>query len=99
MRVKFPAFKPLKLVLSAAVLAGTAGIGLLLAATTPSEAVVYCKRVGYPVGCVVRPAPVVRPGTVVYCQNGVYVKGCVARPAPRVVYCKRVGYPKGCVMR
>jgi hypothetical protein len=72
---------------------GLAGLGIMTM-TGPSKAVVYCKRVGYPVGCVVRPA-----APVVYCQNGVYVKGCVARPAPRVVYCKRVGYPKGCVVR
>lgn len=72
---------------------GLAGLGIV-SMTTKSEAVVYCKRVGYPKGCVVRPA-----APVVYCQNGVYVKGCVARPAPRVVYCKRVGYPKGCVVR
>ncbi|HEV7283334.1 MAG TPA: hypothetical protein VGN75_00660 [Kaistia sp.] len=99
MQTKSSTFKPWKLALFAAGLASLGGLGLLLVHPTPAEAVVYCKRVGYPVGCVVRPAPVVRPGAVVYCQNGVYVKGCVARPAPRVVYCKRVGYPKGCVMR
>jgi len=88
------AFNPLAGRLALAGLAfGLAGLGIV-ATTAQSEAVVYCKRVGYPVGCVVRPA-----APVVYCQNGVYVKGCVARPAPRVVYCKRVGYPKGCVVR
>jgi len=31
------------------------------AMTGPAEAVVYCKTVGVPKGCVVRPAPVVAP--------------------------------------
>lgn len=97
--MNIPAIGRLKLACLAMVLAGIGSLGLLAASTTSSEAAVYCKRVGYPVGCIVRPAPVVRSGAVVYCQNGVYVKGCVARPAPRVVYCKRVGYPKGCVVR
>lgn len=99
MRMKAPSFNRLKLVSLAVGFAAVGGLGLLISATTPGEAAVYCKRVGYPVGCIVRPGPVVRPAPVVYCQNGVYVKGCVARPAPRVVYCKRVGYPRGCVVR
>jgi hypothetical protein len=99
MQTKLSGFKPWKLFWLATGLIGLGGLGLLFAYPTPAEAAVYCKRVGYPVGCIVRPAPVMRPGAVVYCQNGVYVKGCVARPAPRVVYCKRVGYPKGCVVR
>ncbi|ODT06376.1 MAG: hypothetical protein ABS35_45965 [Kaistia sp. SCN 65-12] len=94
MRLNWSAVFPLAGSVTLAGLAlGLAGLGIVTT-TTKSEAVVYCKRVGYPVGCVVRPA-----APVVYCQNGVYVKGCVARPAPRVVYCKRVGYPKGCVVR
>ena len=50
----------------------------------------YCKTVGYPKGCVARPAGAVaaRPAGAV-----------VARPAGPVVYCTRVGYPKGCVVR
>jgi hypothetical protein len=32
----------------------------LALASTPSHAVVYCKSVGIPRGCVARPAPVVR---------------------------------------
>jgi hypothetical protein len=51
----------------------------------PANAVVYCKTVGVPKGCVARPAvgaPVV-----------------VAPVAGPVVYCKKRGVPKGCVMR
>jgi len=67
-----------------AVAAVVAGVGLFVA-TGPANAVVYCKTVGVPVGCVARPvagAAVVRP--------------VAARP---VVYCRAVGVPKGCVMR
>jgi len=50
-------------------------------AATPASAVVYCKTVGYPKGCVVRAAPVVVAPVVV---------------APRaVVVTPRVGYPVG----
>jgi hypothetical protein len=49
-----------------------------------ANAVIYCKTVGVPKGCVAR--PVVRP--------------VVAAPAGRaVVFCKTRGVPKGCVMR
>jgi hypothetical protein len=51
----------------------------------PANAVVYCKTVGVPKGCVARPAvaaPVV-----------------VAPVAGPVVYCKTRGVPKGCIMR
>ena len=50
----------------------------------PAKAVVYCKTVGVPRGCVVR--PVAHPVVVVP----------VGRP---VVYCKTRGVPKGCVVR
>lgn len=50
----------------------------------PASAVIYCKTVGVPRGCVVR--PVVRPVVV-------------APVARHVVYCKTVGVPKGCVVR
>jgi len=59
-------------------------IGISMSAG-PANAVVYCKTVGVPRGCVVRPvvaAPVV-----------------VAPVAGPVVYCKTRGVPKGCVMR
>lgn len=64
--------------------------GLLAAATltfggAPAQAAVYCKYVGYPKGCVVRPGAVLAPAPAV-----------VAAP---VVYCKYVGVPKGCVAR
>lgn len=47
-------------------------------ATTPASAVVYCKSVGVPKGCVVRPATTASP--VVYCKSAGVPKGCVARP-------------------
>lgn len=50
-------------------------------AATPASAVVYCKTVGYPKGCVVRPAPVV-----------VAPRAVVVTPAP-VVVAPRVGAP------
>jgi len=61
-------------------------VGGLLMTARPANAVVYCRAVGVPHGCVARPAA----GAV------------VAHPAVvhgPVVYCKRVGVPKGCVMR
>lgn len=45
----------------------------------PAHAVVYCKTVGVPKGCVAR--PVVRPNRVVYCKTVGVPKGCVVRPA------------------
>jgi hypothetical protein len=64
---------------------GLSRIGLALAAlialaglsmsTGPAKAVVYCKTVGVPRGCVVR--PVARP--VVYCKTVGVPKGCVVR--------------------
>ena len=65
----------LKLACLAMVLAGIGSVGMLTASTTSSEAaVVYCKRVGYPKGCVVRATP-----RIVYCQRVGYPKGCVVR--------------------
>ena len=71
--------------------------GLTLATPQTAEAVVYCKTVGVPKGCVVRPvAPAAR--AVVYCTRPGYPVGCVGRPAARTaVYCTRPGYPVGCV--
>ncbi len=69
------------------------GGGFLMAAN-PANAVVYCRTVGVPHGCVARPA-----GAAVVAPAGAAV---VAHPAAThgpVVYCKRVGVPKGCVMR
>jgi hypothetical protein len=64
---------------------GLSRIGLALAAlvalagvsmsTGPANAVVYCKNVGVPRGCVVR--PVRQP--VVYCKIVGVPKGCVVR--------------------
>lgn len=71
-----------------------AALGLLIglggmATTGKAEAVVYCKTVGYPKGCVARVGRpvVVAPAPVV-----------VVRPPVRV-YCTRPGYPRGCVVR
>ncbi len=67
--------------------------------TTPqtAEAVVYCKTVGVPKGCVVRPvAPAAR--AIVYCTRPGYPVGCHPHPAARAaVYCTRPGYPVGCI--
>ncbi|MCL6705550.1 hypothetical protein M8R20_00915 [Pseudomonas sp. R2.Fl] len=63
-----------------------------VALPAPAHAVVYCKAVGVPKGCVVRPAPV-----VVYCTRPGYPVGCVARPTATAVYCTRPGYPVGCL--
>jgi len=65
-----------------------AGFALLIGVSMsagPANAVVYCKTVGVPKGCVVRPA-VVAPVVV-------------APIAGPVVVCKKRGVPKGCVMR
>ena len=82
----------------AAVLAAAALFaGLSLAASPAEAAVVYCKTVGVPKGCVMRPT------RVVYCTAPGLPAGCVVRATPvagpNVVYCKRRGVPKGCVMR
>ena len=58
--------------------------GAVLLSAGPAGAVVYCKAVGTPVGCVARPG-----GAVVH----------PVVPHRHVVYCTRVGVPKGCVMR
>jgi hypothetical protein len=67
-----------------AVAALVAGAGVLMTAR-PANAVVYCRAVGAPHGCVARPA-----------AGAVVAHPVATRP---VVYCKRVGVPKGCVMR
>jgi len=51
-------------------------LGLTFAAG-PASAVVYCKTVGVPKGCVARP---VTTKPVVYCKTVGVPKGCVARP-------------------
>jgi hypothetical protein len=64
---------------------------LLVGGGQPAEAVVYCKYVGVPKGCVARPGVVLRPAPVVYCKYVGVPKGCVVkpgvvlRPAPRAV--------------
>ncbi len=61
-----------KTALRLAMLGIIAGLGMVGGAA-PSEAVVYCKTVGYPKGCVAK-----KP-TVVYCKRVGYPKGCVVR--------------------
>jgi hypothetical protein len=59
------------------------GFALLLGASMsagPANAVVYCKTVGVPKGCVARPtavAPAAKP--VVVCKTRGVPKGCVMR--------------------
>jgi hypothetical protein len=52
-------------------------VATLAIGSSEANAVVYCKTVGFPKGCVARPA--VRPPVVVYCKRVGYPKGCVAR--------------------
>ena len=60
-----------------------AGLALLIGVSMsagPANAVVYCKTVGVPKGCVARPA-VAAPvaGPVVYCKKRGVPKGCIMR--------------------
>lgn len=58
-----------------------AAVAALFACATPgpAAAVVYCKSVGVPKGCVARPAaPAAR--AAVYCTRPGYPVGCVGRP-------------------
>jgi hypothetical protein len=59
-----------------AALALTAFVATTVINTTDANAVVYCKTVGVPKGCVARPAA--HPH-VVCCKRVGYPKGCVAR--------------------
>ncbi|MBR0557040.1 hypothetical protein J5J10_15235 [Ciceribacter sp. L1K23] len=76
---------------TALAIAALALVGGMTVEPQPAHAVVYCKAVGVPKGCVARPAP------VVYCTRPGYPVGCVGRPAGAAVYCTRPGYPVGCV--
>ena len=74
-------------------LAALAMLGGLSFSAGPADAVVYCRTVGVPRGCVVRPAA--RPVVVAPARRPV-----VVAPAGRhVVYCRTRGVPRGCVMR
>jgi hypothetical protein len=42
----------------------------------PADAVIYCKTVGVPKGCIVR--PIVRP-PIIYCKTRGVPKGCIMR--------------------
>lgn len=86
----------------ALLLAALGTLATLAGAPAPAEAVVYCKTVGVPKGCVARPvAPAAR--AAVYCTRPGYPVGCVGRPAApaarTAAYCTRPGYPVGCVGR
>jgi hypothetical protein len=72
----------LKAGLAAAYIAGLLGSGLVAMSvtTSPAQAVVYCKTVGVPKGCVVRPTAV----RMVYCTRPGFPAGCRVRPVARV---------------
>ncbi len=57
-----------------------AAFALTITTENADAAVVYCKTVGVPKGCVMRPTPAAR---VVYCTAPGVPVGCVARPAAR----------------
>jgi len=59
-----------------------------IGATQAEAAVVYCKAVGVPKGCVVRPTR-----AVVYCTAVGVPKGCVVRPVTPVVVAPVVRAP------
>jgi hypothetical protein len=59
-----------------AALAVTAFVATMAIQTTDANAVVYCRTVGVPKGCIAR--PVAHPN-VVYCKRVGYPKGCVVR--------------------
>ena len=69
--VRIVGFSPAGLALAA--LATLAGVSLDVG---PANAVIYCKTVGVPRACVVRP---VVPPIVVYCKTRGVPKGCVMR--------------------
>jgi hypothetical protein len=62
--------------LAIGLLAGAA----LMAGAQPAGAVVVCKYVGVPKGCVATPGVVLKPAPVVYCKYVGVPKGCVVRP-------------------
>lgn len=83
---------------------GIVGLGLMagammLGSGQSAEAVVYCKYVGVPKGCVAKPGVVLVPAPVVHCKYVGVPKGCVAAagvvlaPAPRAV--RRGGVNRG----
>ena len=55
---------------------GLLNVETLSLGARPANAVVYCRAVGVPHGCVARPVAA-RP--VVYCKRVGYPKGCVMR--------------------
>jgi hypothetical protein len=59
--------------LALAALVALAGVSM---SAGPANAVIYCKTVGVPQGCVVR--PIVRQ-PVVYCKTRGVPKGCIMR--------------------
>ncbi len=59
------------------ILSSALALGIAFTAA-PASAVVYCKSVGVPKGCVAQPA--VPASTVSYCKSAGVPKGCVARP-------------------
>jgi hypothetical protein len=80
--------------LALAALSAVAGLTL---AASPAEAVVYCRTVGVPKGCVVRPAPVVVRRAPVVVRPAPVVVGApvVAAPAARAVATPYRGVRRG----
>jgi hypothetical protein len=71
----------MKCFLGAALTAALLAPAPVVVATAPAKAaVVYCKAVGVPKGCVMRPT-----AKVVYCTSPGLPVGCVVRPATVVV--------------
>lgn len=71
-------------------IAAIAAASVLTTMTPAAEAVVYCKYVGVPKGCVAKPGVVYRPAPVVRATPGVGAPG-VNTPANRGGPVNRVG--------
>lgn len=71
----------LSLMLAMAAAPAALALSSVAVPTTAEAAVVYCTSVGYPRGCVVRPAPVRTVTRVVYCTRPGYPIGCAAGPS------------------
>lgn len=65
-----------KVILALALTAGA----VLMQAPSAQAAVVYCKYIGVPKGCVVKAGVVLKPAPVVYCKYVGVPKGCVVKP-------------------
>ncbi|MGV6873080.1 hypothetical protein ACUSIJ_10360 [Pseudochelatococcus sp. B33] len=76
--------KHIEVILRAALaLAPLMMLGAMTMTPVPAAAVVYCKTVGVPKGCVARPAAPARARAAVYCTAPGLPVGCVAKPRAR----------------